>query len=182
MAKKRDHYSWLDYGIDMDARAIYLGSDINERSAAQAIKGLMALNWVNAKPITLVINSGGGILYDGNAIYDAVKASKANVTGVVIGCAMSAAAQIFEGCDRRIMMPNARLMFHQSSWRVNDEVRNFKAWATEASAQEKWQEAMLAEIAFGSEEAARAFLATDAIVDAETAVELGLADEIARAK
>jgi ATP-dependent Clp protease protease subunit len=140
----------------------------------------MAFNWQNNKPITLLINSPGGDIYAGNAIYDAVKASKAKVTGVVIGHAMSAAATIFQACSRRIMTKNSRLLFHHGTWTVNDGVKNLRAWATEAASWEKWDEELLAVTAFESLEAAKAFLSNDAIVDAPTAVELGLADEVAK--
>jgi ATP-dependent Clp protease, protease subunit len=192
MAKKPDFSSWFDYGIDIDSRTIYLGSpskdgEIDSRSAEQVVKGLMALNWRTDEDITLIINSPGGNVDHRNAIFDAIKSSKADVVGLVLGHAMSAAATIFQACDRRLMAANATLMFHNASWSLNNDVKNIKVWAAEAAKLEQWDEALLLERMRQVNPAVtakqvKAHMAQDWVMSASEAVDVGLADAIMEAR
>lgn len=64
------------------------------------------------EPIALHIDSHGGDTTLSGYISDAIKFSKAPVHGIVTGQACSAAFRILLACDRRMMYPNARVMFH----------------------------------------------------------------------
>ena len=97
------------------AAEIFVYGDIGESwyeetvSAAQFVKELNALD-VDA--ITVRINSMGGSVPDGIAIFNAMKRHKAQVTTVVDGMALSIASLIFMGGDQREMAENAVLMVH----------------------------------------------------------------------
>lgn len=186
--KKREFGAWFDYGVDMHSRTIYLGNgrdegEINSISAQQCIKALAALNWVNKQPISMIISSPGGDIYFGNAIYDSIKASKAPVTGLVVGSAMSAAAMILQACSKRLMTPNSRMLLHHGTWQVDAHVKDFKSWAKEA---ERWRREdervyltrMREKNPKATIEGVRELLERDAIFTAEEAVNLGFADAV----
>ena len=63
--------------------------------------------------ITLRVNSGGGSVYEGFAIYDLLRNSKANITVIVEGIAASMASIISLAGDTIKMTENARFMFHR---------------------------------------------------------------------
>jgi len=64
--------------------------------------------------VTLRINSGGGSMIEGMAMYDLIKNSQAQVTGIVEGMAASMAGVLLQACDKRIMTANSRLMIHRA--------------------------------------------------------------------
>lgn len=64
--------------------------------------------------IELRINSGGGAVWDGLAILNTLRSTKAPVTAIVDGVAASAASFIAVACDEVVMMPNSRMMIHDA--------------------------------------------------------------------
>lgn len=106
-------------GLDLDTRSIWLGSvavdapdpGVDFRMAETFCKNILILDQGD-QPITIYLNSGGGYVYEGFAIYDAIKACKNQTTIVVMGSAMSMGAIILQAADRRVMMPNSTLMIH----------------------------------------------------------------------
>lgn len=80
--------------------------------AARVNKALLTLDAVSDAPITLLINSKGGDMEDGWAIYDTVRACRSEITTKVVGCAMSMGAIILQAGDRRVATPNASIMLH----------------------------------------------------------------------
>jgi ATP-dependent protease ClpP protease subunit len=73
------------------------------------------LGQVSASEITLRINSGGGSVFEGTAIYAALKRHPARVNGYVDGIAASAASFIAMACDRLTMEKPAKLMIHDAA-------------------------------------------------------------------
>lgn len=64
--------------------------------------------------INLRVNSGGGMVWDGLAILNTLRAYDAPVTAIVDGVAASAASFIAVACDEVVMMPNSRMMIHDA--------------------------------------------------------------------
>lgn len=79
-------------------------------TAAQFIRDLAGLG--NVKTLTIQINSQGGSVQDGVAIYNAIRQHPAHVTGEVNGWALSVASFILMACDTRRMASSALLMLH----------------------------------------------------------------------
>jgi ATP-dependent Clp protease protease subunit len=97
-------------------REVWLGSEIDSRVANLLVQQLRCLQLDDArKPITLWINSPGGSITDGMAIYDAIRGSSAPVHAVVCGMAASMGAVILSGCRKgeRAIMPHGEVLLHQ---------------------------------------------------------------------
>ena len=97
-------------------RTIYLGTAIDNTVANVAVQQLLALQLDDAKkPITLYINSPGGSIVDGMAIYDMIKRSSCPVHAVVAGMAASMGAIILSGCTKgqRAILPHGEVLLHQ---------------------------------------------------------------------
>ncbi len=102
-------------------REIFLTSPIDAQTSAELIKQLMHLeNEDNKSEITLYINSPGGEVISGLAVYDYISAMKAPVRTVCIGTAASMGAILFLAGDKRQMLPHTRLMIHDPSYGHND--------------------------------------------------------------
>ncbi|HRY59762.1 MAG TPA: ATP-dependent Clp endopeptidase proteolytic subunit ClpP [Patescibacteria group bacterium] len=97
-------------------RIIFLGSPINDDVANLVIAQLLFLSGEDSKKdIQLYINSPGGAVTAGMAIYDTMQYVKPDVSTICIGQAASAAAVLLAGGARgkRFALPNSRIMIHQ---------------------------------------------------------------------
>lgn len=96
----------------LDKRQIYLFGDINADSAVRTISKLNYLVSVSNEPITLYICSEGGSVYDGLAIYGALRSCPAPVTIVGMGMIMSMAVIVFLAGRKRVLVEPTRVMVH----------------------------------------------------------------------
>ncbi|MFT5088459.1 MAG: ATP-dependent Clp protease protease subunit [Candidatus Latescibacterota bacterium] len=97
-------------------RKIFLWSDVNDESARGVVTRLLSLDTEDPEAeIVLYINSPGGSVSDGMAIYDAMRAIEAPVSTVCIGMAMSMGSFLLAAGEpgRRFAWPHARIMIHQ---------------------------------------------------------------------
>lgn len=97
-------------------RIIWLGEEVNNRSANRIVRQLTYLQLDDAKkPITLYLNSPGGSIVDGMAIYDCIRRSTAPVHCVVTGMAASMGAVILSGCAKghRKILAHGEVLLHQ---------------------------------------------------------------------
>ena len=98
------------------ARKIFLWSDVNDESAKAVVTRLLSLDADDpTAEIVLYINSPGGSVPDGMAIYDAMLAVQAPVSTVCMGMAMSMGSFLLAAGEpgRRFAWPHARIMIHQ---------------------------------------------------------------------
>ncbi|NLL47142.1 MAG: ATP-dependent Clp endopeptidase proteolytic subunit ClpP [Firmicutes bacterium] len=97
-------------------RIIFIGGPINDQMANLVIAQLLFLESEDPdKDIHLYINSPGGVIYSGLAIYDTMQYIKADVSTICVGMAASMAALLLTaGADgKRYALPNSRIMIHQ---------------------------------------------------------------------
>lgn len=97
-------------------RIVWLGSEIDSAVSNSIVQQITALALEDAtKPITLYINSPGGSIVDGMAIYDVIRRSTAPVHAVVAGMAASMGAVILSGCTKghRAILPHGEVLLHQ---------------------------------------------------------------------
>jgi ATP-dependent Clp protease protease subunit len=100
----------------LKARKIFLWSPVDDDSAKAVVTRLLSLDADDPETeIFLYINSPGGSVHDGLAIYDAMQAISAPVTTVCTGLAASMGAVLLAGGNkgRRFTWPHARIMIHQ---------------------------------------------------------------------
>ena len=95
------------------SRELELTCAVNAESCAAVIRGLIYLQRQDAKAlITLYINSPGGEVQSGLALYDAMRAVSCPIRTVCLGMAASMAALLFIAGDEREMLPHSRVMIH----------------------------------------------------------------------
>ncbi len=100
-------------------RKVFLVGSVNDESCNQLIKELLYMEAQDdSKPITLFINSPGGEVLSGLAVYDTIRLLKSPVTAVVTGIAASMGSIIFLACDadKRFLLPSSKVMVHDCSW------------------------------------------------------------------
>ena len=96
-------------------RIIILNGEINDNSANIVVAQLLYLDSQNSEDISLYINSPGGSITAGMAIYDTMNFIKSNVSTICIGMAASMAAFILSSGakGKRMALPNSEVMIHQ---------------------------------------------------------------------
>jgi ATP-dependent Clp protease protease subunit len=96
-------------------RKIFLWSPVDDESAERIVKQFLYLDSKNHDEITLFINSPGGVVSSGLAVYDVMQAVKSPVATVVSGQAASFGAVLLAAGakGRRYAWPNSRVMIHQ---------------------------------------------------------------------
>jgi ATP-dependent Clp protease protease subunit len=108
---------WVDlYNRLYRERVLFLCQELDDELANQLIGIMLYLNAEEeSKGLFLYINSPGGSVTCGIAVYDAMHYVQADVTTICVGTAASMASFILTGGDRgrRIALPHARLMIHQ---------------------------------------------------------------------
>ena len=125
-----------------DKRIIYLDGEIDDNTAKDVIDKLLRYDMLNHKDITIYINSPGGKVTSGLAIYDTMNYVKSDVSTICIGvCDSMASILLVNGAKgKRYIFPNAEVMVHEvSSWtmgkvsELQDKVNhskglNYKLW------------------------------------------------------
>lgn len=96
-------------------RIIFIDDVIDEYLANGVIAQMMYLDSLNNDLINVYINSPGGQVYQGLAIYDVSKIIKSPIRTIGVGVASSMAAVLLLMGQRRTALPNCRIMFHETS-------------------------------------------------------------------
>lgn len=96
-------------------RIIFLSGEIDDDLANSIIAQLLYLDSINHEDISLYINSPGGSITSGMAIYDTMEFVKSNISTICIGMCASMAAFLLSCGERgkRYILPNAEVMIHQ---------------------------------------------------------------------
>lgn len=100
----------------LEERKIFLWGEVTGESASQIVEQLIYLDMLDhEKEITFYINTPGGSISDGMAIYDTIKLIKAPVKVVVTGIAMSMGSILLSAAPKgkRFLFPHASVMIHQ---------------------------------------------------------------------
>jgi ATP-dependent Clp protease, protease subunit len=124
----------------MRDRIIFLATEIDEDVANIITAQLLVLDAENPdKDILLYINSPGGSVYDGMAIYDTMQYVRADVSTVCIGQAASMASFLLAAGakGKRLVLPQARVMIHQSSAGIQGQARDIELFSQELKRIEK---------------------------------------------
>jgi ATP-dependent Clp protease protease subunit len=106
------------YSRLLNERIIFLGDEVNEATANVVVAQLLHLAYADPKKdIKLYINSPGGSVYDGLAIYDTIQFIKPDVQTIGIGLQASMGAFLLSSGTKgkRYALPSSRIMIHQPS-------------------------------------------------------------------
>lgn len=160
-------------------RIVMLASEINEDAAQIVCAQLLFLEAQDAKkPIYLYINSPGGSVTDGLAIYDTMEFINAPVTTVCMGQAASMGAFLLSAGKRRYSLPHGQILIHQPSSGVAGQCTDIQIHARQAQFYKDMLNEILAERSGQSVERMAEMTERDTYLTPQQALELGLIDGI----
>ena len=164
-------------------RIVMLDTDVNEHSASLVVAQMLFLESEDPdRDILFYINSPGGVVTAGMAIYDTMQFIKPDVSTVVMGqaCSMGSLLAQAGAVGKRLILPNARHMIHQPSGGARGQATDMLIQVEEILAMKK----NLTEIYVKHNSAGKTFdqlttdMERDNFMSAEQAVAYGLADKI----
>ena len=164
-------------------RIVMLDTDVNEHSASLVVAQMLFLESEDPdRDILIYINSPGGVVTAGMAIYDTMQFIKPDVSTVVMGqaCSMGSLLSQAGAAGKRLILPNARHMIHQPSGGARGQATDMLIQVEEILAMKR----NLTEIYVKHNSAGKTFeqlttdMERDNFMSAEQAVAYGLADKI----
>ena len=162
-------------------RIIFLGEEVNETTASLVVAQLLFLEAEDPKKdISLYINSPGGSVTAGMAIYDTMKFIKCDVSTICMGMAASMGAFLLAGGTKgkRYILPNAEVMIHQPSGGAKGQATEIQIVAENILRTRKKLNQILAENTGRPIEEIERDTERDNYMTAEEAVAYGLVDKI----
>ena len=162
-------------------RIIFLGSAIDETVANQVCAQLLLLAAEDAeKDINLYVNSPGGSVTDGLAIYDTMQYVRSTVSTTCLGMAASMGAVLLAAGirGRRMALPNARVMIHQPHGGARGQVTDIEIQAKEARHSKEVITDILANACGKSKDVIHKDIDRDFYLSAAAAKEYGLIDDV----
>ena len=162
-------------------RIIFLGSDVNPHTANLIVAQLLFLqNEDPKKDIFLYINSPGGSVYDGMAIFDTIQHIKNDVATVGIGLQASMGAFLLSSGTKgkRSLLPHSKVMIHQPSAGTRGKVSDMEIDLKESLSIRKLLNEILAKNTGQKLSKIEKDVDRDYWMTAEEAVKYGLADKV----
>lgn len=162
-------------------RIIFLGEEVNETTASLVVAQLLFLESESPdKDIQLYINSPGGVVTAGMAIYDTMQYIKCDVSTICIGLAASMGAFLLAGGTKgkRYALPNAEIMIHQPSGGAQGQATEIQIAADHILKTRQKLNQILSENTGQPIEVISADTDRDNFMSAEEAKAYGLIDEV----
>lgn len=177
----RGERSYDIYSRLLKERIIFLGEEVNNVTANLIVAQLLFLESEDPnKDISFYINSPGGSISDGMAIYDTMKYIKCDVSTICIGMAASMGAFLLSGGKKgkRFALPNAEIMIHQPSGGAQGQATEIQIAAEHILRTKKKLNEILAANTGKPLEVIQQDTERDNFMSAEEAKEYGLIDEV----
>ena len=177
----RGERSYDIYSRLLKDRIIFLGEEVNETTASLTIAQLLFLESEDPnKDIHLYINSPGGMVTAGLAIYDTMQYIKCDVSTICVGLAASMGAFLLAGGakGKRLALPNSEIMIHQPSGGAKGQATEIEIQAENILKTKKRLNEMLAANTGQPFEKVAADTERDYYMSAKEALEYGLVDKI----
>ena len=162
-------------------RIIFLGSEIDDDVANSVVAQLLLLDSDNPeKDIMLYINSPGGVITAGLAIYDTMQLIKADVSTICLGDAASMGAFLLSGGTKgkRLALPNSRIMIHQPLGGAKGQATDIEIEAKEILRMKTMLNELMAAHTGQKVEKIKKDTERDNFMTAQEALEYGLIDRI----
>lgn len=166
-------------------RVIFLGTPVNDAVASSLVAQMLYLESEDPeKDINLYINSPGGVVSSGFAVYDTMQYVKCDVATTCVGMAASMAAVLLAGgaSGKRNLLPNSRVMIHQPLGGVRGQASDIEIEAQEILRIKKLISSILAEHSGKSVEQVMEDSDRNKWMAAEEALDYGLVDNIMKRK
>ena len=163
-------------------RIIFLEGEINDTTSNAIVSELLYLDSISNEDIYMYINSPGGSITSGFAIYDTMNYIKCPVSTICIGMCASMAAFLLACGEkgRRIALPHSKIMIHQPliGGNYRDQATNLEIEAAEMLRTREMLNDILASVTGKSREQIDADTDRNNYMDALTAKEYGLVDNV----
>jgi ATP-dependent Clp protease, protease subunit len=177
----RGERGWDIFSRLLKDRIIFLGTPINDQIANTIIAQLLYLESEDQeKEISLYLNSPGGVITSGLAIYDTMQYIRAPVSTICLGQAASMGAFLLSSGSkgRRFALPNARIMVHQPLGGAQGQASDIQIQAQEIQRLKDKLNGILAEQTGQNLEKIAQDTDRDRYMTAEEAKDYGLIDEV----
>ena len=165
----------------LNDRIVFLGEEVNATTASLVVAQLLYLEAQDPdKDIQFYINSPGGSITDGMAIYDTMQYIKCDVSTICVGmCASMAAFLLSSGAKgKRLALPNSEIMIHQPSAGTQGQITDMAIHLKRLEIIKKRMNVLLAGNCGRSVEEVTADCERDNFMTADEAMEYGLIDKI----
>ena len=178
----RGERSYDIYSRLLKDRIVMLDTDVNEHSASLIVAQLLFLESQGNEDINFFINSPGGVVTAGMAIYDTIQFIKPDVQTIVMGqaCSMGSLLATAGAPGKRKILPNARHMIHQPSGGAGGQATDMEIQVKEILKMKQ----SLTQIYVNHNSKGKTFdefysaMERDNFMSAQEAVDFGLVDEI----
>ncbi len=177
----RGERSFDIYSRLLNERIIFVGTPIEDETANLVVAQLLHLESEDPdKDISLYINSPGGVVYAGLAIYDTMQFIKPDVQTIGFGVAMSMGALLLTGGakGKRMALPNSRILIHQPSGGFQGQSADIEIHAREILELRRHIDEIYARHSEQSVERVHDDMERDRYFTAEQAREYGLIDRV----
>ena len=177
----RGERSFDIYSRLLNERIIFLGTPVDDQIANLIVAQLLHLESEDPdKDISIYINSPGGQVYSGLAIYDTMQFIKPDVQTICVGIAMSMGAVILAGgaAGKRMALPNAKILIHQVSSGFQGQATDIEIHAREVIELRRRLDEIIAGHANQDIEKVRRDTERDYFMSSEEAVEYGIIDRV----
>ena len=165
----------------LNDRIVFLGEEVNATTASLVVAQLLYLEAQDPdKDIQFYINSPGGSITDGMAIYDTMQYIKCDVSTICIGMAASMGAFLLSSGakGKRLALPNAEIMIHQPSAGTQGQITDMAIHLKRLEIIKKRMNHILADNTGKPLEVVTADCERDNFMSAEEAKEYGLIDKV----
>ena len=165
----------------LNDRIVFLGEEVNATTASLVVAQLLYLESQDPdKDIQFYINSPGGSVTDGMAIYDTMQYIKCDVSTICVGMAASMGAFLLSAGakGKRLALPNAEIMIHQPSAGTQGQITDMDIHLKRLETIKKRMNQILADNTGKSVEQVTADCERDNFMTAEEAKEYGLIDRV----
>jgi ATP-dependent Clp protease protease subunit len=177
----RGERSFDIYSRLLNERIIFLGTPIDDQIANLIVAQLIHLESEDPeKDIQIYINSPGGQVYSGLAIYDTMQYIKPDIQTTCVGIAMSMGAVILAGGakGKRVALPNAKILIHQVSGGFQGQATDIEIQARETINLKRRLEEILAEHTGRPTEQVAKDMERDYFLTSQEAMEYGIIDNV----
>lgn len=179
----RGERSYDIYSRLLSDRIVFLGEEVSDNSASLVIAQMLFLEAQDPeKEIRLYINSPGGSISAGLAIYDTMRYIRCDVSTICLGLAASFGAFLLAGGARgkRMALPNAEIMIHQPaiSGGVGGQATDIRIVSDHIQRSKRRLNRIMAENTGKTEEEIAAATERDNYMSAQEALEFGIIDRI----
>jgi len=177
----RGERSFDIYSRLLNERIVFLGNEVNDEIANLVVAQLLHLESEDPdKDISLYINSPGGVVYAGLAIYDTMQFIKPDVQTICFGIGMSMGALLLTGGapGKRYALPSSRILIHQPSGGYQGQASDIEIHAREALELRHHLDLIYAQHTGKAVEEVHEDMDRDRFFTAQQAKDYGLIDEV----